>query len=238
MRVGGREVREGDVITIDGATGEVMLGEVPTVQPELVRRFRHPDGLGRRQAPPQGPRQCRDPGRLPRRARVRRRGDRPVPHRAYVLRCRADRQCPPDDPRRQTRPAAARRSTNCSPPSAAISSRSSGSWPACRSPSACSIRRCTNSCRISEEEFAEVARASGLDIETLRRRAAELAESNPMLGHRGCRLGITYPEIYEMQARAIFEAALDGGGRGRGAAARRSWFRWSRPGRSWRSSRR
>ncbi|WP_163363004.1 putative PEP-binding protein, partial [Escherichia coli] len=38
-------------------------------------------------------------------------------------------------------------------------------------------------------------------------RAAELHEFNPMLGHRGCRLGVTYPEIYEMQARAIFEAA-------------------------------
>jgi pyruvate, orthophosphate dikinase len=60
-----------------------------------------------------------------------------------------------------------------------------------------------------EEEFVEVARASGLDTETLRRRAAELAESNPMLGHRGCRLGITFPEIYAMQARAIFEAALE-----------------------------
>jgi pyruvate, orthophosphate dikinase len=59
-----------------------------------------------------------------------------------------------------------------------------------------------------EEEFAEVAAASGLDVETLRRRAAELSEANPMLGHRGCRLGITYPEIYEMQARAIFEAAV------------------------------
>jgi pyruvate,orthophosphate dikinase len=42
----------------------------------------------------------------------------------------------------------------------------------------------------------------------MRRRAAELAEANPMLGHRGCRLGISYPEIYEMQARAIFEGAL------------------------------
>ena len=43
----------------------------------------------------------------------------------------------------------------------------------------------------------------------LQRRIAELHEFNPMLGHRGCRLGITYPEIYEMQARAIFEAALE-----------------------------
>jgi len=45
-------------------------------------------------------------------------------------------------------------------------------------------------------------------METIRRRMGELAEANPMLGHRGCRLGITFPEIYEMQARAIFEGAL------------------------------
>jgi pyruvate,orthophosphate dikinase len=60
-----------------------------------------------------------------------------------------------------------------------------------------------------DEEFAEVASATGVSIERLKRRAAELHEFNPMLGHRGCRLGITYPEIYEMQARAIFEAACD-----------------------------
>ncbi len=54
-------------------------------------------------------------------------------------------------------------------------------------------------------EMEEVARGLGTDVETIRRRAAELAEANPMLGHRGCRLGISYPEIYEMQARAIFE---------------------------------
>ncbi len=66
-----------------------------------------------------------------------------------------------------------------------------------------------NSCRILMKEVAEVAEASGLPPEELKRRAHELHESNPMLGHRGCRLGITYPEIYEMQARAIFEAALE-----------------------------
>ena len=61
----------------------------------------------------------------------------------------------------------------------------------------------------SEEEFVEVAEAAGVDVEQVRHRAIELEESNPMLGHRGCRLGITYPEISEMQARAIFEAALE-----------------------------
>jgi len=59
-----------------------------------------------------------------------------------------------------------------------------------------------------EEEFEEVARAAGTNSKKLRARAIALHEANPMLGHRGCRLGITYPEIYEMQARAILEAAL------------------------------
>ena len=60
----------------------------------------------------------------------------------------------------------------------------------------------------TDEEIAEVARAAGADPQKLRARAIALSEANPMLGHRGCRLGITYPEIYEMQARAIFEAAV------------------------------
>ena len=60
----------------------------------------------------------------------------------------------------------------------------------------------------AEAELAEVAVALGTDVEAMRRRASELAEANPMLGHRGCRLGVTYPEIYEMQARAIFEGAI------------------------------
>jgi pyruvate,orthophosphate dikinase len=60
-----------------------------------------------------------------------------------------------------------------------------------------------------EEEIADVARAAGSTPGKLRARLIALHESNPMLGHRGCRLGITYPEIYEMQARAILEAALN-----------------------------
>ena len=59
-----------------------------------------------------------------------------------------------------------------------------------------------------DEEVEEVARAAGTSVAKLRARAIVLHEANPMLGHRGCRLGITYPEIYEMQARAILEAAL------------------------------
>jgi pyruvate, orthophosphate dikinase len=59
----------------------------------------------------------------------------------------------------------------------------------------------------SAAEFAELAAVIGKDVATIEHRAAVLHESNPMLGHRGCRLGISFPEIYEMQACAIFEAA-------------------------------
>ncbi|MBN9439039.1 pyruvate, phosphate dikinase [Bosea sp. (in: a-proteobacteria)] len=59
----------------------------------------------------------------------------------------------------------------------------------------------------TEEEIAEVAAAMGTSVDRLRRRAAELHEFNPMLGFRGVRLAVAYPEIAEMQARAIFEAA-------------------------------
>ena len=59
----------------------------------------------------------------------------------------------------------------------------------------------------TDSEMAEIAKVTGKDIGTLRHRAHALHETNPMLGHRGCRLAITAPEIYEMQLRAIFEAA-------------------------------
>jgi pyruvate,orthophosphate dikinase len=64
-----------------------------------------------------------------------------------------------------------------------------------------------------EEEIAEVAEAMGADPQKLADRAHGLAEFNPMLGFRGCRLAIAYPEIAEMQARAIFEAAVEAGKR-------------------------
>jgi len=63
------------------------------------------------------------------------------------------------------------------------------------------------------EEIREVAAQLGADPDKLRRRVGELSEANPMLGHRGVRLAISYPEIVEMQARAIFEAAVEAGRR-------------------------
>ncbi len=67
----------------------------------------------------------------------------------------------------------------------------------------------------TQEEVAAVAKSTGLDADKLLRRAADLRETNPMLGHRGCRLGVSYPEIYEMQVRAIIEAACEVAASGR-----------------------
>ncbi|MBQ4084365.1 MAG: pyruvate, phosphate dikinase, partial [Alphaproteobacteria bacterium] len=60
-----------------------------------------------------------------------------------------------------------------------------------------------------KEEQIEIAQQLGVPVEEVAARTAALHEANPMLGHRGCRLGVTYPEIYEMQAQAIFEAAVE-----------------------------
>ena len=61
----------------------------------------------------------------------------------------------------------------------------------------------------SDKEISEVANVVGSDKKDIESRIEELHEQNPMLGHRGCRLGISFPEIYEMQCRAIFEALAD-----------------------------
>jgi pyruvate,orthophosphate dikinase len=59
----------------------------------------------------------------------------------------------------------------------------------------------------TEAEIAEIAKEMGVSVGKIQQRNAALHEFNPMLGHRGCRLGVTYPEVYEMQVRAIIEAA-------------------------------
>ena len=61
----------------------------------------------------------------------------------------------------------------------------------------------------TEKELMEIAAEMGVPFEQLNAKNKSLYEFNPMLGHRGCRLGITYPEIYEMQVQAIMEAACE-----------------------------
>src|SRR5437870_13601975 len=71
----------------------------------------------------------------------------------------------------------------------------------------------------TRDEQASLARAMKMPLAELQRLVSSLVEANPMLGHRGCRLGITYPEITEVQARAIFEAGCRVGARGKKVVA-------------------
>jgi pyruvate, orthophosphate dikinase len=206
LRVSGRTLSEGDIITIDGSTGEVMAGAVPTLQPELVGDF----------------------GTLmvwadaARRMKVRANAE--TPHDAQVARdfgaegiglCRTEhmffdasritavRQMILAEDEKGRRAALEKLLPEQRKDFAGIFEVMAG-LPV-------TIRLLDPPLHEflphQESEFAEVAEAAGVGIETLKQRAAELHEFNPMLGHRGCRLGVTYPEIYEMQARAIFEAA-------------------------------
>ena len=220
MRVGGHEVDgRRRSITIDGATGEVMLGEVPTVQPELAGDFgtlmawadaKRRLGVRANAETPLDCRTAREFGAegigLCRTEHMFFDAERITNVRQMIL---AEDEAGRRARARQAAPRPARRLRRDLPDHGR----------ACRSPSACSIRRCTNSCRTARRSSPRSPRRPASASTRCSRRAAELHEFNPMLGHRGCRLGITYPEIYEMQARAIFEAAV---AVARGAARRRS----------------
>jgi pyruvate,orthophosphate dikinase len=208
MKVGGRDIREGDTITIDGASGEVMFGEVATVQPELAGDFgtlmEWADGVRRLKvrANAETPLDCqtaRDFGAegvgLCRTEHMFFDADRITAVRQMILAT--------DEAGRRTaleRLLPAQRSDFT-----AIFEVMAGLPVTVRLLDPPLHEFLPH----EENEFAEVAAAAGIDIDVLKRRAAELHEFNPMLGHRGCRLGVTYPEIYETQARAIFEAAID-----------------------------
>ncbi|PSJ37987.1 pyruvate, phosphate dikinase [Allosphingosinicella deserti] len=206
LRVGGVEVREGETITIDGTSGEVMLGEVATVQPELVGDF----------------------GTLMvwadkvRRLRVRTNAETPADCRTArefgaegIGLCRTEHMF--FDAGRIT----AVRQMILAEDEGGRRAALTKLLPEQRGDFEEIFRIMAGlpvTIRLldpplheflphSEAEFADVAQAAGITVDVLRRRVGELHEFNPMLGHRGCRLGITYPEIYEMQARAIFEAA-------------------------------
>jgi len=208
MRVSGREVREGEIITIDGATGEVMLGQVPTVQPELAGDF----GRLMEWADAKRRLKVRTNAETPNDCRTARQfgaegiGLCRTEHMFFDAgRISAVRQMILAEDEKGRRAALAKLLPEQRADFVEIFEIMAG-LPV-------TIRLLDPPLHEflphREEEFAEVAAASGVAVEALRRRAAELHEFNPMLGHRGCRLGVTYPEIYEMQARAIFEAAVE-----------------------------
>ncbi|GAA4037966.1 pyruvate, phosphate dikinase [Parerythrobacter jejuensis] len=208
LTIGTRELREGDVITIDGAKGQVMAGEVPTVKPELAGDFAT----------------LMEWADKHRRMRVRTNAETPDD-------CRMARQfgaegiglCRTEHMFFEAGRISAVREMILAEDEAGRRAALAKLLPEQRSDFQsifevmvglpCTIRLLDPPLHEflphGEAEFEELAKATGHPVEHLKRRADELHEFNPMLGHRGCRLGITYPEIYEMQARALFEAACD-----------------------------
>jgi pyruvate,orthophosphate dikinase len=208
LRIGERLLKEGEIITIDGATGEVMAGEVPTVQPELAGDFGTlmvwADEVRRLKvrANAETPQDCK----TAREFGAEGIGLCRTEHMFFdAARITAVRQMILADSEAGRREALAKLLPEQRADFNAIFTEMRG-LPV-------TIRLLDPPLHEflphEDADFADVAEAAGVGVELLKRRAAELHEFNPMLGHRGCRLGVTYPEIYEMQARAIFEAALD-----------------------------
>ncbi len=211
LLVQGHTIKEGDIITINGSTGEVMLGEIPTVQPQLSADFETlmgwADGF--------------------RKLKVRTNAETPVD--AAVARkfgaegiglCRTEHMF--FDAERIIAMREMIVANNVEGRKTALAKL----LPMQREDFVqlfTIMKGLPVTIRLldpplheflphTEEDIKQVATAAGVSVESVRHRAHELKEQNPMLGHRGCRLGVTYPEIYEMQAQAIFEAAAQVGG--------------------------
>ncbi|MEZ5831174.1 MAG: pyruvate, phosphate dikinase, partial [Dongiaceae bacterium] len=206
MVVKGQRVAEGDIITLDGGTGEVMIGKVPTIQPQLsgdfaklmswadkVRKLKvrtnadtPPDARTAREFGAEGIGLCRT-------EHMFFEGDRIVAVREMIM---ADSV--------EGRKKALTKILPMQRQDFVELFKIMRGLPV-------TIRLLDPPLHEflphSRDEMAEIAKAAGVTLDAVAARTAQLHETNPMLGHRGCRLGITYPEIYEMQARAIFEAA-------------------------------
>ena len=208
LRVRDLELKEGDLVTLDGATGEVMRGRVPTVQPELSGDFStlmdwadETRSLGIR-ANADTPSDCR----TARGFGAEGIGLCRTEHMFFdAERILAVREMILADTPRQRRQALDKILPMQRRDFVEIFKIMTGLPVTIRlldPPLHEFLPR-------GEAELAEVAAVAGVPLDELRAQAIKLDEVNPMLGHRGCRLGITYPEIYEMQARAIFEAAAE-----------------------------
>ncbi|MBY0361205.1 MAG: pyruvate, phosphate dikinase [Phreatobacter sp.] len=210
MSIAGKVLKKGDVITIDGSTGQVLLGEVAMLQPELSGEFATlmgwADGF--------------------RRLKVRTNAETPADVRAAVEfgaegigLCRTEhmffdeqrivamREMILADDEKGRRAALAKLLPMQRSDFVELFEIMAGLPVTIRllDPPLHEFLPHTDA------EIAEVAAAMGADPKKLKARAEELHEFNPMLGFRGCRLAVAYPEIAEMQARAIFEAAIEAG---------------------------
>ncbi|NTU76586.1 MAG: pyruvate, phosphate dikinase [Alphaproteobacteria bacterium] len=208
MTVKNTTVKAGDVITINGSSGEVMLGEVPTIQPELSGDFstvmKWADSM--------------------RRLKVRANAETPLDARTAIKfgaegigLCRTEhmffdntriiamREMIIADDEAGRRAALAKLEPMQKQDFIELFTIMDGLPVTIRllDPPLHEFLPKT------EAEMKDVAKGAGIDVAKVEKRAHQLHESNPMLGHRGCRLGISYPEIYETQARAIFTAVAE-----------------------------
>ncbi len=207
---GGAILKKGDVITLDGSTGQVMAGAVPMIQPELSGDFakimRVADeirslGVRTNADTPADARVARDFGAegigLCRTEHMFFDADRIVAVREMIL----------ADTEEERRSALTKLLPMQRGDFVELFKIMSG-LPV-------TIRLLDPPLNEflpkSDEEISEVANAMGISLDKMKARVQELDEFNPMLGHRGCRIAISYPEIAEMQARAIFEAAIEAG---------------------------
>ncbi|MDB3932163.1 pyruvate, phosphate dikinase [Candidatus Pelagibacter sp.] len=202
------EIKEGDIITIDGSSGRIILGEVPTVKPEISGDFSKlmswADSI--------------------RKLKVRTNSETPVDTKTArdfgaegIGLCRTEHMFF-DEERilsvremilSKTKEDRARALTKLLPHQKkdfVEIFKIMGGLPV-------TVRLLDPPLHEflphAEKEILEVANVVGVDLKEVKSRISELHEQNPMLGHRGCRLGISYPEIYEMQCRAIFEALVE-----------------------------
>jgi len=208
VSAGNVTLNKGELLTIDGSTGQVLVGKVPMLQPELAGEFgtlmKWADGA--------------------RKLKVRANADTPADARAAVKfgaegigLCRTEHMFFDEDRIRAVREmilAGDEKARRAALAKLLPMQRADfvelfkimGALPV-------TIRLLDPPLHEflphTEEEIAAVADAMGADPKKLADRARELHEFNPMLGFRGCRLAIAYPEIAEMQARAIFEAAVE-----------------------------
>jgi pyruvate,orthophosphate dikinase len=205
LTVRGNVIAAGDALTIDGGTGEVFKGDMPTVQPELSGHFatimEWADSF--------------------RRMKVRTNAETPLDARTArrfgaegIGLCRTEHMF--FEPSRIT----AVREMIVADDAAQRAKALAKIMPFQRDDFA-ELFRIMDGLPVTirlldpplheflphaEADFAELAAATGKPVAEIKARAEKLTETNPMLGHRGCRLAVTYPEIYQMQARAIFEA--------------------------------
>jgi pyruvate, orthophosphate dikinase len=210
MAVAGKVLKKGDVVTIDGSTGQVLLGEVAMLQPELSGEFATLMGWADQV----------------RRLKVRTNAETPADARVAVTfgaegigLCRTEhmffdeerivavREMILADDEKGRRTALAKLLPMQRSDFVELFEIMAGLPVTIRllDPPLHEFLPHTDA------EIAEVAAAMGADPRKLKARAEELHEVNPMLGFRGCRLAVAYPEIAEMQARAIFEAAVIAG---------------------------